>query len=92
MALVVIDTSLPEPLRLGQVVDFAAMVGLADIDLDEDVGDVPSILRLLTRFPDAPPGLTRWDQAFLGSLYATDQGSRIQRSQIVLRMLSEINR
>jgi hypothetical protein len=69
LALVVIDTTFPQGVKLGQVADFAAMVGLADVDLDADIGDAPSILRLFAASSDAPPsGLSTWDQAFLSAL------------------------
>jgi hypothetical protein len=61
LALVVVDTSFPKGVKLAQVADFAAMVGLADIDLDADIADAPSILRLFAASPDdPPPGLTTW--------------------------------
>jgi hypothetical protein len=88
LALVVIDTTFRKAVKLGQVADFAAMVGLADIDPDADIGDAPSILGLFVASPDAPPsGLTTWDQAFLSALYHTDQSSSTQRSQIVVGMV-----
>jgi len=92
LALVVIDTTFPQGVKLGQVADFAAMVGLADIDLDADIGDAPSILRLFAASPHAPPsGLSSWDQAFLSALYHADQSSLTERSQIAARMAHEVS-
>lgn len=91
-ALVIVDTTFPKGVKLGQVADFTAMVGLADIDPDADIGDAPSILRLFATSPDVPPsGLTTWDQAFLSALYHTDQSSSTQRSQIVVRMVHDVS-
>lgn len=39
---------------------------------------------------DAPAGMSDWDDAFLKSLYATDQQSRFQRSQMARQMVREI--
>ena len=38
----------------------------------------------------APTGMTDWDQTFLKSLYATEQKSKLQRSQIAHRMVSDL--
>jgi hypothetical protein len=91
LALVVIDTTFPQGVKLGQLADFAALVGLADIDLDADIGDAPTILRLFAASPVAPPsGLTIWDQAFLRALYHADQSSTTERSQIAVRMAHDV--
>ena len=91
LALVVVDTAYREPIKLGQLVDYAAMVGLADIDLDMDLGEVPSILRLLNEPPEArPSGLTPWDEAFLSALYHSDQATQTQRSEIAIKMSHHI--
>ena len=91
LALVIVDTAYPKPVKLGQLVDYAAMVGLADIALDPDVGDVPSVLRLFDQPPDQQPaGLTPWDEAFLSGLYHSDQAVRTQTSQIAVKMTGRI--
>src|SRR5262249_6781446 len=91
LALVVVDTAFPKAHKLGQLVDYAAMVGLADIAADADLGDTPSILRIF----DLPAeqqasGLTRWDEAFLSGLYQSDQATVTQRSQIAVKMAHDI--
>jgi len=87
LALVVVDTAYPKSVKLGQLVDYAAMVGLADIASGADLGDVPSILRIFDQSPDQQPsGLTQWDEAFLSALYRSDQASQTQRSQIAVKM------
>ena len=91
LALVIVDTAYPQPVRLGQLVDYAAMVGLADIALDASLGDAPSILRIFDQPPDAQPsGLTHWDEAFLSGLYHSDQATQTQRSQIAVKMSHDI--
>lgn len=91
LALVVIDTSFPQELELGQLIDYAAMVGLADIPASENLGDASSILRLFDEPPDAEPsGLTAWDSAFLRALYHSDQGNTTQRSEIAVQMIHEV--
>jgi hypothetical protein len=90
-ALVIVDTAYPKPVKLGQLVDYAAMVGLADITLDMNLGDVPSILRIFDQPPDAQAsGLTHWDEAFLSGLYHSDQATQTQRSQIAVKMSHDI--
>ncbi|MBS0422401.1 MAG: hypothetical protein JSR66_32140 [Proteobacteria bacterium] len=91
LALVIVDTAYPQPLKLGQLVDYAAMAGLADIAADADLGDTPTVLRLFDEPPDQQPaGLTSWDEAFLGALYQTNQASRTQTSQIAVKMTQAI--
>jgi len=91
LALVIVDTAYPKPVKLGQLVDYAAMVGLADIAVDADLGDTPTVLRLFEQPPDQQPaGLTRWDEAFLSALYQSDQASRTQTSQIAVKMTRSI--
>jgi hypothetical protein len=91
LALVIVDTAYAQPVKLGQLVDYAAMVGLADIDLDAQLGDAPTVLRLFEQPPDQQPaGLTAWDEAFLGGLYHSDQATRTQASQIAVKMTRRI--
>jgi hypothetical protein len=82
-AIIVVDRDLVKNLTLDQLADYSALVGLASINPDADVGDTPSILQLFTPSAEpAPQGLTSWDQAFLSGLYHTDQASRGQRREI----------
>jgi len=91
LAIVVVDTTRARSSSFGQLADYVAMVGLAQIDPDADVGDAPTILRLFTSSPIPPPGLTAWDRAFLSALYHTDQSSPVQRSQIAVRMVQDVS-
>jgi hypothetical protein len=91
--LVVIDSSRLQGIHLGQISDYVAMMGLVDGDVDANLEDAPSILRLFTAPPSDPPeGPTEWDRAFLSALYHTDQRSALQRGQIARTMVDEIAR
>ncbi|MGO9425657.1 MAG: hypothetical protein ACLP6Z_09720 [Steroidobacteraceae bacterium] len=81
--IVIIDTRHAQGINFGQLADYVAMVGLAEVRLDADLGAVDSILRVFAAAHGAaPPGLTPWDQAFLKALYHTDQSDRMQVSMI----------
>jgi hypothetical protein len=86
---VVVDQGrLQQGITRGQFADYVAMVSLAKLKPELHLGDTPTILKLFDGAPTAAPaGLTAWDQAFLASLYTTDQGSRLQRSQIAHSMV-----
>jgi hypothetical protein len=88
----VIDTGRTGSLKLDQMSDFVAMAGLSNVDPDADLGAAPSILRIFTSSKEAPPGLSRWDVAFLNALYHSEQTSRSQRSEIAERMERELSR
>jgi hypothetical protein len=82
-AIIVVDTTLVRNVTLDQLADYIALVGLASINPNVDVGDTPSILQLFTPTAETPPqGLSLWDRAFLSGLYHTDQESRGQRWEI----------
>lgn len=87
---VVVDPKLFKGVSLGQLADYVAMSGLAQIKLDTRLGDDPTILTLFDKNPQAASaGLTAWDQAFLMSIYASEQKSVLQRSQIAQDMVRE---
>jgi len=73
---------------LGQLADYVAMAGLAQIKLDNHPTDAPTILTLFDKAPS--PGLTEWDKAFLKSVYASEPKSVLVRSQITHGMINEI--
>jgi hypothetical protein len=93
LAIVVIDTTRTNGAKLGQLADYAAMVGLVDIQSATDLGDAPTILRLFTEPPEARPRhLTAWDQAFLKAIYQnTELDSRTQRSQIAGKIVQDVS-
>ena len=67
------------------------MVGLAEIQLNADIADAPSILRLFSPSEEPKPaGLSDWDIAFLKGLYHTGQEYKLQRSAITQRMVHDI--
>lgn len=75
----------------GQVTDYVAMAGLAQIDLDAKLGETRTILRLFSSPDDAPGGLTDWDFAFLKSVNRTDPVSRHQRWHISEEMVEDLS-
>ena len=88
--IVVVDARRVENLQLVQVADYIGLVGLAEVNLDADVGSAPSITKLFRDAPDAPQGLSSFDQAFLAALYRADQPSVMQESAMKRIMLEGI--
>jgi len=88
----IIDTQQLKNVNAGQLADYVAMVGLAEVHLDADVGSAPTILHLFSRSADdAPSGMSSWDQAFLHSLYNTSQEQRTQLSAIKTLMIRNMS-
>jgi hypothetical protein len=76
--------------KLGQLADYIA-TGFAKLKPDAHLDDAPTILTLFSgAAKNAPTGMTDWDQTFLKSLYATEQTSKQQRSQIARRMVRDM--
>jgi hypothetical protein len=91
--IVVVDLQQTKDLGIGQLTDYIAMVSLAQIRKDSELGAAPTILRLFDERDAArPQGLSTWDQAFLRSLYDADPGSVMQRAGIKLRMKRDLVR
>ncbi|HZF14660.1 MAG TPA: hypothetical protein VE046_01830 [Steroidobacteraceae bacterium] len=88
--IIVVDMKRAQELTLGQLSDYIALVGLAEIHLDGDVGSAPTILRLFQTSTSRPEGLSEWDQAFLHALYNTSQSSVMQASSIKQSMVKRI--
>jgi hypothetical protein len=87
----IVDSKQLHEVKLGQLADFIAMAGFAKIKATAQLGDARTILKLFDgAAPAAPLTLTDWDQAFLKSLYSTDQKARLQRSQIAHQMVPEL--
>jgi hypothetical protein len=87
-AFVIVDPTRFKGVTLGQLADYVAMSGLAQIKSDARLGDAPSILTLFERAPQAASaGLTDWDRAFLRALYKTEHKSILQRREIALEMV-----
>jgi hypothetical protein len=91
--IVVVDFWKIEGLTFGQVADYVAMVGLAQLRAEPQPGAVPSILGLFQEGGDErAKALTVWDQAFLKSIYASRDGSITELTQIKLKMTEELAR
>jgi hypothetical protein len=88
---VIVDQRRLHEVKLGQLADYVAMAGFAKLKPEARLGDAPTILALFNAAPQtAPIGMTEWDQTFLKSLYATEQKSKLQRSQIAHEMVRDI--
>jgi hypothetical protein len=88
--IMVVDANRTRDLNMGQLADYVAMLGLAQIRLDADLADTPTILRVFQETKNPPQGLSSWDQAFLYSLYNTSRASVMQESIITDSMLERI--
>jgi hypothetical protein len=89
--LVVVDQKRVQGVTRGQFADYIAMVSLADLKPGAQLADVPTILKLFdSAAVTAPAGMSEWDQAFLKSLYSTEQTSKGQRTQIAHQVVREI--
>jgi hypothetical protein len=90
--IVVIDANQISKLNIGQLADYVGMISLAQIDLDKNLGEAPSILKVFN--PDdagAPLEMTPWDSALLTALYSTSQKSTLQISQMQSVVFKEIS-
>jgi hypothetical protein len=91
--IVVVDLQQTRHLQIEPLTDYIAMLALAQIRTDPDLGTAPTILRLFDETNAArPKGLSTWDQAFLESLYGTDSSSVMQLSEIKVRMKGDLAR
>jgi hypothetical protein len=89
--IIFVDVDRVKGFELGPVANYIAMAVLSDLNLNADIGDAPTILRLFTAAPaDRPSGLSSWDRAFLRAVYHSEQESKTQRGQIEVRMLQDI--
>ena len=75
--IIVVDPNQISTLNMGQLADYIGLVGLAQINLDADLGPAPSILNVF-HATSPPSELTPWDRALLSALYSTHQGDRMQ--------------
>ena len=88
--IVLVDLDDTKEIKLGPLTDYIAMVGLTDVNLDGDWGDLPTILRLFAASGDAASQkMSVWDRAFLKALYETSQVDRHQRTEIARAMASD---
>ena len=91
-AFIVVDANRVVGLNMTQLADYVAMAGMTRmrVDANIDAAMPPTILRMFQNPKDAPQSLTNWDQAFLYSLYKTDQTSTQQLPMIRSTMVSRI--
>jgi hypothetical protein len=94
--LVVIDASRIVGHQIGAIADNAAMLSLAHATQANGCSDLPTILDFLN--PDCPaeadpPGLSRYDVAYLKGLYSINPEEHLsaQRSEIGSRILRELS-
>jgi hypothetical protein len=90
--IVVVDANRLEGLNFGQLADYIALAGLAQVRLDADLGATPTILTLFRTSANRPAALSSWDAAFLASLYRTEQSNVTQLSNMERTMLDSIAR
>ena len=88
--IIVVDGRQTTKINMGQLADYIAMIGLAQIRVQADTGTAPSILHLFQGSDPQPLGLSPWDEAFLHSLYTTDQSSVLEVTIIEDRMFEQI--
>jgi hypothetical protein len=88
--IIVVDSRRTTDLNMGQLADYVAMVGLAQIRPNADMGTAPTILSVFGKADPRPQGLSPWDQSFLHSLYTTNQSSVLQVSMIKTDMFEQI--
>lgn len=87
---VVVDQAHLEGVSDGQLADYVAMVGLAELKPAVHVDNVKTVLSLFDGPPQSsPPGMTDWDRAFLKSLYEIEQSGE-QRTELASTMVVEI--
>jgi hypothetical protein len=88
---VMIDMKHTGTTTFGQLADFVAMVSLARIDLNANLANSTTILRLFAPSGEAlPPGLTDWDRAFLKGLYKSRDALVNKRSYIASSMARDL--
>lgn len=79
---IIVDSGRILGLDLAPLADYLAMISLAQIDPEVDVGPYDSILSLFSHPDAAPPGLTDWDRAYLQGVYRAEQTARNPRARL----------
>lgn len=88
--IMVVDIRRTTNLNIGQLSDYIAMVGLAQIRPNADTGTAPTILSVFGDTDPRPQGLSPWDQSFLHTLYTTNQSSVFQVNMIKTGMFEQM--
>lgn len=90
-ALVVVDAGKVHDLNYGQLADYIGLAGFAQVDLDRDLTNAPTILNLFRAPPSTrPQELTAWDKALLHALYSTPQRNKTQLSEMQAVVFTDI--
>jgi hypothetical protein len=90
-AIVIVDPEKVQALNIGQIVDYVALVGFAQVNLDKDPAQGPSILKVFSSDDSPPPEMTVWDRALLHALYTTPQRDLMQLSEIETVMVRDLS-
>jgi hypothetical protein len=89
--IVVVDTTQVRKLNFGQISDYIGIIGLAQINLDKDMGEAPTILNVFKESGESrPTEMTPWDKALLHALYSTPQRNKMQLSEMQTAALHQI--
>jgi hypothetical protein len=84
--IIAVDLSRMRGVNMGQLTDYIAMISVAEIDLDERVANVPTVLELFDASGGAPTeGMSLWDKALLRALYAAPETDVMWLSQVKSR-------
>jgi hypothetical protein len=88
---VIVDTSATGKATFGQLADYIAMISLAHVDSEAELGTAPTILQLFAASGQEPPRkLTEWDQAFLKALYETEDPLLNEKTALATRMAQDL--
>ena len=88
--IVLIDSRRARGVSFGQLADYVSLIGLAELHLDANVGDAPTVLQLFSAGKTPPPGLSNWDESFLKALYHTEQTDKMQLSEIKISIVRDV--
>ncbi len=94
--IVVVDIDKATGYPLASIAAYAAMVSLVQIKNNTAFGEAPSILNMFgpnQTAANAPTDLTRWDYAFVSSLYEipSNRPGSVQKSQLATRMAAKLS-
>ena len=64
---------------------------VAQVNLDKDPAQGPSILKVFSADGSPPPEINLWDRALLHALYTTPQRDLMQLSEIETVMLRDVS-
>ena len=88
----IVDRRSTVGLNMNQLADYVAVAGLAQVDLDKDLGSAPTILNVFRAPADAKAsGATSWDIALLTALYKADRSKTMALSEIQGMVLASVS-